>query len=131
MKKNEWEYAGLLIDSFNIDIRQVTSIAHLDSGYPGKWVAHMIKEPIGKPSFTVSSWGDTACEAVINVYNKSHHAKPMNQYEGVKVYMTQEDGVWYLRHYSPNTKQHGKVFDSYKTSDSALSAIKHYGLELA
>lgn len=127
----EWEYAGLLIDSFNIDVKRVVADARFGDSYPGQWVAHMEKERMGKPSFVVSAWGNTACDAVINVYNKSHHATPVNQYEGVKVYMTQEDTVWYLRHYSPNTKQHGKVFDTYKTSESAYGAIKHYGLVLS
>ena len=125
MNKN-WEYAGLLIDSFNIDVRYVLADAKFNDDYPGQWVAYMRKEPMGKPSFIVSAWGDTACDAVINVYNKSHTATPMNQYEGIKVFLSQEQGVWYLRHYSPNTKQHGKVFNTYKTSDDAFSAVKHH-----
>jgi hypothetical protein len=126
----EWEYAGLLIDSFNIDVKRVVADARFGDSYPGQWVAHMEKERIGKPTFTISAWGDTACDAVINVYNKSHHATPVNQYKGQKVYIEPEKHYWVIRHYLPTTKQHRKVFNSYRSESAALSAAKQHELEV-
>lgn len=128
----EWEYAGLLIDSFNIDVKHVIADERFGDNYPGKWIAHMEKDRMGKPSITIFAWGDTACDAVINVYNKSHTATPVNQYKGEKVYIEPEkhhaSRHWVIRHYLPNTKQHRKVFNSYKSESEALSAAKHHEL---
>jgi hypothetical protein len=128
----EWEYAGLLIDSFNIDVKRVLSDDRFGDNYPGQWIAYMEKKPINKPSFTISAWGASACEAVINVYNKSHHATPVNPYKDIQVFMTKDSGgrPYTLRHHCPNTRQHGKIFDSYHSKDNALTAVKHYGMEL-
>lgn len=125
---NDWEYAGFLMESMKISVRHIEPFTL--SEYPGKWVATMKKSPLGIPSFTVSAWGNTACDAVISCYNKSHSAGPENVYEGTEVYITEDTGSrpYTLRHYCPDTKQHGKIFDSYHSSDDALSAIKLYDM---
>jgi len=130
MKKSDWEYAGLLIDSFNISVRHIEPFAL--SEYPDKWVAVLKKSPLNRPSFTVSAWGSTASEAVINCYNKSHFAEPENPYKGIRVLLDEGYGTrpYTLRHYCPNTKQHGKIFDSYRFKDNAMAAIKLYEMEL-
>lgn len=125
---NEWEYIGLLIDQFKISVRHIEPFTL--SEYPGKWVATMKKSTLGTPAFTVSAWGDSAGDAVLNCYNQSHSAKPENVYEGNKVFITKGDGSrpYTLRHYVPDTKQHGKEFDSYRSSDDAMNAIKLYDM---
>lgn len=130
MKKSEWEYAGLLIDSFNISVRNIEPFAL--SEYPDKWVATLKKSPINRPSFTVSAWGSTASESVINCYNKSHFAEPENPYQGIKVFITKDSGArpYTIRHYCPDTKQHGKIFDSYYNKVNAMTVIKIYEMEL-
>lgn len=124
----EWEYAGLLIDSFNIDVKRAIADERFGDNYPGQWVAYMEKNRIGKPSFTITAWGNTACDAVINVYNKSHTATPVNQYKGEKVFIEPEGYHWVIRHYLPNTKQHRKVFNTYRSESAAVSAAKHHEL---
>lgn len=126
----DWEYAGFLMDSFKISVRHIEPFTL--SEYPGKWVATMKKSPLGVPAFTVSAWGSSACDAVINCYNKSHSAQPENVYEGNKVFITKESGSrpYTLRHYEPGTKQHGKEFDSYIHREAAITAAKQYNMEL-
>lgn len=126
----EWEYAGMLIEQFDISLKRIEP-SHLTS-YPAEWLAQLKKQRINQPSYTVYAWNDDPCQAVIDVYNRSHTAPPENPYKGHLVYITKDSGPrpYTLRSYLPDTKQHGRTFDIYCTEQDALNAVIHYEMEL-
>jgi hypothetical protein len=127
---NDWETVGRLIEEHHITVRHIEEFPL--SVYPGNWIALLKKSD--KVGFTVSAWGQTAMEAVLNVYNKSILASPENLYNGMKVYIDNNDKdihrPWALRKYEPNTKQHGQTFDIYMSKEQAIVAAELYQMEI-